>query len=126
DAETLFRAELAVDPGNLKALHGLGKVEFDRGRIEDANQLLLRAHDADPADAVVLKDRAVTFHRLRKFELAAWYYRLAVERAPQLPSPRVNWGDALLALGRYAEALPVFAAARSRAPADAAARAGLI
>lgn len=109
-------------PETLISLSNLGLVQYRRGQLADAEALLRRAwaasdrvFDADNVRRIVIGERlaAVTLDR-RKFAEAASILRI-VSDARRKKSPD-DWrtfatlarlGDALVGLGRYAEAEPL-------------------
>jgi protein O-GlcNAc transferase len=67
-----------------------------RGDLDAALAAYGRALDADPADAMALVNRGVTFHMLGRAEEAAADYARAVELAPGVALIRANLAAALL------------------------------
>ena len=52
-AEASFRAALAVDPGNIRALKGLGDILLERGQADEALEVHRALHALDPLDGEV-------------------------------------------------------------------------
>lgn len=61
-AEAAFRAALAVDPANIRALKGLGDILFRRGEIEETLELHRALHALDPLDREI-PDRLAELER---------------------------------------------------------------
>jgi tetratricopeptide (TPR) repeat protein len=105
-AEEAFRAVIAREPRHAQALNFLGYMLADRGeRLEEAVTLIDRALAIDPDNGSYLDSLGWAYFKLRRHEAARQYLSRA---AAQLPSNSVvqdHLGDALAALGRYADAI---------------------
>jgi tetratricopeptide (TPR) repeat protein len=115
-AERLFNAVLQHAPENFDALHGLGKVHCQRGRLDTALVLIQTALRADSARADGFASLGLVFHLLRDFERALASYDAGLGIAPNDPELRNRRGVALLELGRPREALEDFESALGANP----------
>jgi tetratricopeptide (TPR) repeat protein len=115
-AERLYRDIAHAQPDHFDALHGLGLVDYERGRLDTALafcQAALRS-DLDRADG--FSTLGLVFHALRDFERALTSYDRGLRLAPHDAELLNRRGVALLALRRPAEALQSFDCALVAAP----------
>ncbi len=94
-AETLYRAILAVDPSHADALHLLGVLADQLGRHEIARDLIGRALRVNPGVAPYHFNHGVCLQALGDLVAAAAAYRSAVELEPRYRSALENLGVAL-------------------------------
>jgi tetratricopeptide (TPR) repeat protein len=111
EAERLFNAVLRYAPESFDALHGLGKIHGQRGRLDTALVLIQTALRADSARADGFASLGLVFHLLRDFERALASYDAGLGIAPNDAELRNRRGVALLELGRPHEALQDFESA---------------
>lgn len=107
-AERLYSAVLQRRPDNFDALHGLGRLNCRRGRLDTALVLIQTALRNDASRAEGFASLGLVFHLLRRFKEALISYDegLALDRDnAELLNRR---GVALLELGRPLDALESF------------------
>ncbi len=116
EAERLFNAVLQHAPENFDALHGLGKIQCQRGRLDTALVLIQTALRADGNRADGFASLGLVFHLLGDFERALASYDAGLTIAPNDAELRNRRGVALLELGRPHEALEDFESALAANP----------
>jgi tetratricopeptide (TPR) repeat protein len=107
-AERLYAVVLQHDPENFDALHGLGQINYQRGRLDSALALMQAALKADLTRAEGFATLGLVFHALKQFERALRSHEEGLRRAPDDAELLNRRGVALLELGRPAEALDGF------------------
>ncbi len=134
DAETLWRATIAANPGSWMARDNLAALLHKRAR-EAEGQGQPREAAALRAEATVQLERSLELHpdsqaydalgqvRLqeRRFEDAVELFRASLGRNADQPTVRLNLGTALGALGRETEQLAELQRALEMAPDEVAA-----
>jgi len=115
-AERLYAALLQSEPSNFDALHGLGLINYARGRLDAALSYCQAALRSDLFRADGFASLGLVFHALRQFERALVSYDEALRLAPDLPELHNQRGVVLLELRRPAEALAAFERALACAP----------
>jgi tetratricopeptide (TPR) repeat protein len=60
---------------------------MDLGRYDQANELLLRVHELQPRNVVVLSLLAKTYYELGNYKFAAKYAKRAIRRHPDIGVP---------------------------------------
>jgi len=108
EAERLYCSILAHDPGNFDALHLLGFLNFQRGRLAEALKLIDAALGVDKECAVALLNRGLILHAMGRFEAALASYSAALKIEPSNAEMLNARGIALLDLDRPREALESF------------------
>ena len=116
-AERLCRAVLTRDPQNFDALHCLGQINFQRGRLDTALALFQEALKRDLSRAEGFSSLGLVFHMLKHFERALVAYDEGLRLAPGDAELLNRRGVALLELGRPGEALRCFERALASDPA---------
>jgi tetratricopeptide (TPR) repeat protein len=104
EAEKIYRAVLAAEPGNPDALHLLGLVFFHTKRYGEALPLIGQAIRIKPRQAEFHTNLGQVHAALQQFERAAACHRRAVELDAKLPQAWTNLGAALHEIGRLDEA----------------------
>jgi tetratricopeptide (TPR) repeat protein len=107
-AERLYNALLQHHPENFDALHGLGQIHFQRGRLDTALVLFQSALKNDGGRADGFASLGLVFHHLHRFEEALVCYDEGSRLAPDNPELLNRRGVALLELRRPQDALPDF------------------
>jgi tetratricopeptide (TPR) repeat protein len=107
-AERLYAAVLRTLPDNFDALHGLGLINYQRGRLDAALALIQAALQADLDRADGFSSLGLVFHALKQFERALKSYDEGLRLAPDDVELINRRGVALLELGRPGEALQNF------------------
>jgi tetratricopeptide (TPR) repeat protein len=115
-AERLFTAVLQSAPDNFDALHGLGQVNYQRGRFDAALALIQAALKVDLSRADGFASLGLVFHSLKQLERALVSYDEGLRLAPDEPELLNRRGVALLELGRAREALESFDRVLALAP----------
>jgi len=125
DAEAACRAVLAAAPGQPDALHILGVVAFQQGRIEAAIDLYRQALARHPAYHAALVNLAIALGHVGRTGDAIDAWRRALALQPRDAGAQLNLGKALAQLGRNEEAAAAFRAATESDPSLADAHAWL-
>jgi tetratricopeptide (TPR) repeat protein len=81
-AERFYTAVLHIQPDNFAALHGLGLINFRRGRLDAALALIQAALKADLDRADGFSSLGLVFHALKQFERALKSYDEGLRLAP--------------------------------------------
>jgi len=104
EARAGYAAVLAEDPGNFDAVHMLGVLDLEAGRLAAAAERLREAIGLAPADPGARNNLGEALRRLGRLDEAADCFRAAVERLPTYPAAHFNLGTLLYRLGRGPEA----------------------
>ncbi len=107
-AERLYAELLRHQPDNFDALHGLGQINYRRGRFDAALGLLQAALKTDLSRADGFASLGLVFHSLRQFQRALVSYDEGLRIAPDDADMLNGRGVALLELRRPREALETF------------------
>ena len=107
-AERLYTELLRHQPDNFDALHGLGQISYQRGRLDAALAFFQDALKSDLSRADGFASLGLIFHALRDFERALASYGEGLRLAPDDAELLNRRGVALLELGRPREALECF------------------
>ena len=105
-AEQLYRQVLAADPRQPDALHLLGVLAQQSGKLDAAIQLISRAIAIRP-DAVYHTNLGEALRRAGKRPEAEAVCRKAIEISPSFPTAYINLGVILQELQRHEEATHV-------------------
>jgi Flp pilus assembly protein TadD len=108
EAEEIYRRVLARDPDHADALHLLGMVAYQTGRIPLALELIRKAIAVHPSAASYHSNLGNVLQAQDDLEEAAASYRRALALKPGLPEVHVNLGNVLQALGDVNSALREF------------------
>jgi predicted TPR repeat methyltransferase len=95
EAETGYREVLRVRPGEPKALHFLGLLQFHRGDLEGGIERVLNSARADPRNARVWNDLGGMFIAAGRPADAKHAYQRATEAAPESTQGWYNLGICL-------------------------------
>jgi len=104
EAEDAYQQLIALRPDNVIGYQGLGSVFHRQNRTREALANYERAMAITPA-AQVLSNMGTLYHQQGDFQRAADAYRRAIAERPNSAMTHRNLGDALVRLGRRAEAL---------------------
>ncbi|WP_319525608.1 tetratricopeptide repeat protein [uncultured Desulfosarcina sp.] len=107
-AEGLYREVLAVVPNHPDALHFLGLMHYQRGRVDEAIQAITCALAVAPEYVDAHNNLGNIHMEHKRFKEAEECYRRTVELAPGHLGALNNLGSVLRARGRPEEAEPVF------------------
>jgi protein O-GlcNAc transferase len=116
DAEVAYGAILATDPDSVDAVHFLGVIAYQRGKHEQAAELIARALSLNASNAPAHNNLGNIFRAQGKLAEAIACYRRAVALAPDYADAHVNLGAALGAHGKLDEAAACCRRALSLAP----------
>ena len=115
-AERFYTAVLEHQRDNFDALHGLGLIHYQNGRLHTALVLVQTALQTDTDRAEGFSSLGLVFHTLKDFDRALTSFGAGLRLEPANCELRNRRGVALLELGRAAEALERFrCGARGRA-----------
>jgi len=117
EADRLYRAVLAAEPGQPDALKFLGFLEQERGRFGEARQLLSAALRARPDDAAAWMRLGTVLSALGALADALTSYDRALALESRAPEAWNGRGNALIRLGRLDEALESYDRALALDPA---------
>ncbi|WP_459711132.1 tetratricopeptide repeat protein [Paraburkholderia sp. 2C] len=107
DAERGYRDVLLADPEHAEALHLLGVVHFQRGRLDEADEVLSRSIEQRPS-ALALSNHASVLTSLGRREDALKRLDEALRINPAHPRAWLLSAGLLAALNRYDEALKAY------------------
>ncbi len=107
-AERLYAELLRHQPDNFDALHGLGQINYRRGRLDAALALIQAALKTDLSRADGFASLGLVFHSLRQFQRALVSYDEGLRIAPDDADMLNGRGVALLELKRPQQALETF------------------
>ena len=106
DAEAAFRQVLARDPDNAPALNYLGYMLADRGeRLDESVTLIKKALDVDPDNGSYLDSLGWAYYKGAKLDLAEMNLKRAADQLRTNSVIQDHYGDVLVKLGRYDEAV---------------------
>jgi len=115
-AERLYRDILAEDPRHFDALHLLGLVEYETGRLPAAVASMRAAIAVRPDFAPAFVNLGLALQKLRDFDEALASYDRALALRPDYAEAHYNRGNALLDLKRLEDAVASFDRALSLEP----------
>ena len=116
EAERIYAAILAADPGRSDALHLLGLANYQRGRLPEALRLMAAALKADPRSADIHSNYGLALDAGQQHQAALASFDQALALKPDHVQALNNRGLTLAALGRGAEALASWDAALATDP----------
>jgi eukaryotic-like serine/threonine-protein kinase len=105
EAVRSFERALALRPNDSNALIGLGQAYEKQGRAADAEKMYRMALSARPDSVTGLMWYGTFCHLQSRYADAVRHFRRVTELDPAFPLAHSNLGGALLALGKYEEAL---------------------
>jgi tetratricopeptide (TPR) repeat protein len=111
-----LRALRALDPADVEVIRWLGVALLDQDQIEPAIEALGTVVRIAPAFADAAVDLARAFDRLGNAARARTEVRRVLEQEPTHHRAWLAYGDVLVTLGQYAEALIAFERARLTDP----------
>lgn len=115
-AEALYRDALLADPRQPDALHLLGLVAIQSGRLGAGVDLITRSLESNPQQPDVHLNRGNALSDLGRLQEAVGSYEHALQLRPAFPAALLRLGNALLLLGRPLEALARYDALLQRVP----------
>ncbi|MBI1206320.1 MAG: tetratricopeptide repeat protein [Azospirillum sp.] len=108
DAEAGYRKIVRIDKRHFDALHLLGVVCFQRGRLDEALALIARALTLQPDSPEALNNFGLALNAQGSFDDAAANFRRALALRPDYGDALNNLGLALAALGRFEDAIAAY------------------
>jgi tetratricopeptide (TPR) repeat protein len=105
DAEKIYRAVLAHNSNNPDALHLLGALAGQAGRLDEAIDLMSRATAIEPAQAVYHFNLSEVYRRAEKFDAAISSARRAIQLNPKFAKAYFNMALALTAVRKLDDAI---------------------
>jgi len=119
EAAASYRRALAIAPGHVEALHGLGRLLVARGRAEEAEAHLREALARDPEHPRVLADLGDLLGARGNLVEAEAHLRLAARLEPGDAAIPRNLGNVCMRLGRPGDAEAALRRAIQLRPGDA-------
>ena len=106
DAEAAFHRVLAREPDNAAALNYLGYMLAERGeRLNESIGYVKRALEIDPENGSFLDSLGWAYYKSNKFDLAVGNLQRAAEQLKTNSVIQDHYGDVLVKLKRYDEAI---------------------
>jgi predicted TPR repeat methyltransferase len=105
EAENLYQQILQTDPNQPDALHLLGVISGQLGKIETSIEFLLKAIDIRPDWAEAHNNLGKAFYELGKWEESVAFCLKALNIRPDYANAHNNLGNAFRNLGRLEESL---------------------
>lgn len=115
-AEQIYRHILGVNSQHPDALHYLGVIGLQKGRFEDAAELIGKAIEFRPEYLDALANLGNVMQALGRYDEAVARYRQALELQPNSAATIVNLANALLQLGQPLAAIENYEAALAIEP----------
>jgi tetratricopeptide (TPR) repeat protein len=107
---------LQNNPNNAAALNALGFTLADNSiRLNEALQLIEKAHQLKPEDPAVLDSLGWVLYRLGRFDEAITYLQLAIDQFPD-GEVAAHLGEVLWVTGKHRDAEAIFIEALNREP----------
>ncbi len=116
EAEKLYRSILATNPDHFEALHFLGVLQAQQGRLQEAEALMARSLQRNTTVPDAFVNYARVLHSLKRPEDAIRNSDRALAINPRMPGALIIRCNALRDLGRHDEALAAIQNARALDP----------
>jgi tetratricopeptide (TPR) repeat protein len=113
EAEPLYRRVLQAEPTHAPALHMLGLLAYQTGKLEQAVRLISQAIRQDAEQAPYHFNLGVVFSRQGNLALAADAYRRALRLRPDYVEAHCNLGNLLREQGKLEPAVEAYRKALS-------------
>lgn len=114
DAETAFKDLLAREPQNAAALNYLGYMLAERGeRLEESVSYVKKALELEPENGSYLDSLGWAYFKADKLDLAEQNLKRAADQLKTNSVIQDHYGDVLLKMGRYEDAIAAFTRALS-------------
>jgi protein O-GlcNAc transferase len=117
-AESSCRQILMISSDNPEALHLLGIICGQQGKLVEAANHIEKAIKSDPKNHLYYSNLGEMLRRQGKLEEAADTFRKAVNLNPDFAGTRYNLANTLKAQGKYAEAIQYYSQAIQLDPGD--------
>ncbi len=108
EAIKYYRAALQLNADHPVALHGLGMVFYDQGKLDAALPLVQQAIILEPDRADYYNDLGMIFQRRGELEKAITFHRRALKLDPNFAPAWVNLGVAYKRLEKFDEAVQAY------------------
>lgn len=109
DAEAAFKRLIARDPQNAAALNYLGYMLAERGeRLDESVGYVKKALEIEPDNGSYLDSLGWAYFKADKLDLAEGNLKKAADQLTTNSVVQDHYGDVLLKLGRYEEAIAAF------------------
>ena len=109
EAEAAFRSVLSRDPENASALNYLGYMLAERGeRLDESVDYLKKALQLEPDNGSFLDSLGWAYYKSDKLDLAEANLKRAADQLRTNSVIQDHYGDVLLKLGRYDEAITAY------------------
>lgn len=125
EADAIYRAVIAREPGHIDALHFCGVIAFQQGRHGEAEALISAALALNAANAPAHNNLGNALAAQGELDRAIASYREAARLAPGYVDALVNLGAKLKQRGDLQEAAAAYREALAHAPAHAMALSNL-
>ncbi len=108
EAERDYRKVLEMHPRNAQAMHLLGLVAFQAGKIDLSLQFIEAAISVDAFHAPFWADLAEVYRALERTDDSIAAYRKALEVNPEMADTWTHYGSLLQTLGKLDEAVDCY------------------
>lgn len=109
EAESAFKQLIAMDPQNAAALNYLGYMLAERGeRLDESVDYVKKALEIEPDNGSFLDSLGWAYYKAEKLDLAEGNLRRAADQLKTNSVIQDHYGDVLLKLGRYEDAIAAF------------------
>ena len=109
DAEAAFKTIIANDPRNAAALNYLGYMLAERGeRLDESVNYVQKALELEPDNGSYLDSLGWAYYKADQLDLAEGSLKRAADQLKTNLVIQDHYGDVLLKLGRYDEAIAAF------------------
>lgn len=107
-AERVYRSILQIDPDHAEALHLLGLMAYQLGKLDTANQYIGRAIQSNSNEPAFFSNLGLVYQAQGRLDEAAAVFRQAVRLGPRFAGAYSNLGTVLSQQGRMKEAAEAF------------------
>ena len=118
DAETLWRATIARNPGSWMAYNNLSEILFSQERVDEAFPVSRTAVNLKPDDAEANANFANVLRYKNQLDEAIVYYKKAVVLKPDVASFHGSLANTLVEMGKIKEAITHFEKSYQLDPSD--------
>jgi protein O-GlcNAc transferase len=101
EAERHYDAALWSQPDNFEALHMLGVIALQTGRLERGVEVITKAVALNANSAIAFNNLAKGLKDLGRFDEAVVYFERAIALAPGFADAEFNYGTALYLMNRF-------------------------
>jgi tetratricopeptide (TPR) repeat protein len=114
ESEAVFRELIAKEPEHAAALNYLGYMLADRGeKLDESVVLIQRALEIEPDNGSYLDSLGWAYYKSGKLDLAETHLKRAADQLTTNSVVQDHYGDVLLRLGRYEQAIAAWGRALS-------------